>query len=146
MKRTKTWVIVADGDSARLFDLPGRNAELVPLEDHVWTAPDINEYADSQGMSHSSVGPSQHRMTPRTEPDELSLDAFARVISDKLLDALRDGRYERLVLTAAPRLMGFLRNHLDPAVRETVWMEIDKDFAPLPLDKLDKALEPHLFP
>ena len=145
MKPKKTWVIVANGDTARLFHLRARNAPLVPLDDHVWKAPEINEYADSQGMSQSSVGPSQHRMSPRTEPEDRALDAFARVINDKLTNALQRGDFERLVVAAAPRLMGFLRDHLDTAVRATVWIEIDKDFAQLPLENLDKALEPHLY-
>ena len=145
MKRKKTWVIVANGDTARLFDLPARNAPLVPLEDHVLAAPEINAYADTQGMSHSSVGASQRRMSPRTEPEDLALEAFARVISDKLSDALKRGEYERLVIAAAPRLMGHLREHLEMAVKATIWLEIDKDFAQMPLDKLGKALEPHLY-
>ncbi len=146
MKTKKTWVIVANGDAARLFELRARNAPPVPLEEHVWMAPEINEYADAQGISHSSVGQSRRRMSPRTEPEDRALDAFARVISDNLTTALRAGKYERLVVAAAPRLMGYLRDHLDAAVRATIWVEIDKDFAQLPLEKLDKTLEPHLYP
>lgn len=145
MRHKKTWVIVANGDTARLFDMAARFAPLVPLQDHVWTAPEINEYADSQGMSHSSVGPSQRRMTPRTEPDAQALEAFARLISVRLAKALSEGKFEQLVIAAAPRLMGFLRDQLDPAVKETIWLEIDKDFAQLPLDKFRRAVEPHLY-
>lgn len=144
MKQKKTWIIVANGDTARLFDLPGRNASPVPLTDHVWDAPEVNDYADGQGMSHSSVGASQRRMAPRTGPEEMKLDAFARFISDRLAKALMRGEFERLVIAAAPALMGVLRDHLDTAVKATVWIEIDKDFAQLPLDKLAKVLEPHL--
>ncbi len=144
MKQKKTWVIVANGETARLFDLPARHMPLVPLDDHVWAAPEINDYADNQGMSHSSAGSSQRRMSPRTDPEELALDAFAREIGDKLSAALKRGDYERLVIAAAPKLMGFLREHLDSAVKATVWVEIDKDFAQLPLEKLGKVLEPQL--
>ena len=145
MRQKKTWVIVANGETARLFELPARYAPLVPRDDHVLPAPEINEYADTQGMSHSSVGSSQRRMSPRTGPEDLALEAFARVISEKLSDALKRGEYERLVIAAAPRLMGYLREHLDPAVSASIWLEIDKDFAQLPLDKLNKVLQPHLY-
>mgnify|MGYP000306622490 CR=1 FL=1 len=144
MKQKKTWVVVANGDKARLFDLPARNTPLVPLDDHVWKAPEIHEYADTQGMSHSSVGSSQRRMAPRTEPDDQALDAFARDISEKLSAARKREEFERLALAAAPRLMGYLREHLDSDVKATIWMEIDRDFTHLPLDELRKVLEPHL--
>lgn len=144
MRHKKTWVVVANGDTARLFEMATRFAPLVPLDDHVWTAPEINEYADTQGMSHSSVGPSQRRMSPRTEPEAQSLDTFARLISYRLSAALSQGDFEQLVIAAAPRLMGFLREHLEPAVMATIWLEIDKDFTQLPLEKFSKAIEPHL--
>lgn len=146
MRHKKTWVVVANGDTARLFDLPARGAPLVPQTDHVWSAPEINDYADGQGMSHSRVGASQRRMAPRTEPEDLKLEAFARLISEKLAEALKRQKFERLAIAAAPGLMGLLREHLDTAVRATIWLEIDKDFAQLPLEKLDKVLEPHLNP
>lgn len=145
MRHKKTWVIVANGHTARLFEMPARYSPLVPLEDHVWSAPDVNEYSDSRGMSHSSIGTSQRRMSPRTGPDQLALEAFARVISDELDDALKKKRFERLVLAAAPGLMGYLRQQLDTTVKATIWVEIDKDFTHLPLDKLFEVLESHLF-
>jgi protein required for attachment to host cells len=144
MKPKKTWVVVANGDMARLFDLPARNTPLVPLDNHVWIAPENNEYADTQGMSHSSVGSSQRRMAPRTEPEDQALDAFARVISENLSAACKREEFERLALAAAPRLMGYLREHLDTDVRAKIWMEIDRDFTHLPLDKLRKVLEPYI--
>ncbi|MDU8944197.1 host attachment protein [Ovoidimarina sediminis] len=145
MKAKTTRVIVANGDTARVFELRGRNTPLVPLEGHVWKAPAVNDYADDPGMSHSRVGPSQHRMDPRTASEDLALDAFARDTGERLLASLRKGEFEQLVIVAAPRLMGFLRNHLDTSVRATIWMEIDKDFTHLPLEKLGETLKSHLY-
>lgn len=97
-------------------------------------------------MSHSRVGASKRRLAPRTEPEDLKLDAFARLIGEKLAEALNRRQFDRLAIAAAPGVMGLLREHLTTAVRATIWLEIDKDFAQLPLDKLDKVLEPHLYP
>ena len=146
MKPTKTWVIVANGDTARLFNWPGRNASLIPLDDHVWTAPEGNERADSPGMTFASVGNSPHRMALQTEADNLKLEGFARDVSDRLAESLDSGHYERLVIAAAPRFLGFLRNHMNRAVLAKVWIEIDKDFTHLPLTKLDATLAPYFFP
>ena len=70
---------------------------------------------------------------------------LSRGSSTKLAIALRAGNYERLIIAAAPRLMGYLRDHLDIAVRATIRVEVDKDFAQWPLEKLGKALAPHLY-
>jgi protein required for attachment to host cells len=144
MKHTKTWVIVANGETARLFDFSGRGRPLVPLDDHVWHAPIVNEVADAQGVTHSSVGTSQHRLAPRNGPDKAS-DAFANEIAEKLSVAARTGAFEQLVIVAAPRMMGLLRDRLDTAVLAKIWLEIDKDFTQMPLEKIDGALDSHLF-
>ena len=146
MRHDTIWILVANGNATRLFDLPGRNAEPVPLEGQVWTAPEINDFADSQGMSHASTGASQRRMSPRTEPGDRALAAFARDINDRLTEALNKGAFDQLIVVAAPRLLGHLREQLNTAVKDSIRMEIDKDFAHLPLDKLGQALAPHLFP
>ncbi len=143
MKSPKTWVIAANGQMARLFDLPRKGASPVPLEDHVWTAPPHAEFSDAQGMTQSRVGPSQHRMAPRTGPD-LSEQAFARDIAGKLAAAQRSGQFERLVVAAAPRMLGQLRDQMDNSVQKAIWFEIDKDLTQLPLETFGKALEKHM--
>ena len=144
MKAKKTWVIVTNGKIARMFDYPGRNKALVPLENHVWHAPEVNEFADSQSVTHSRVGHSQHRLAPHNSTDH-ALDSFAVEIARKLAKAQTSGAFERLVLVAAPKMLGLLRERLDAAVQATIWVEIDKDFTQIPLDELDKALERHLY-
>ncbi|SDZ34197.1 Protein required for attachment to host cells [Jannaschia faecimaris] len=145
MKRTKTWVIVADGQTARLFDLPfDRRKPLIPLEDHVWDALPTNAPADAQGVTHSSVGSSQHRLAPHNAPDK-GPDGFAGEIASRLAASLKSGAFEKLVVVAAPRMMGFLRDRLDAETRASIWMEIDKDFTQMPLEKIDAALRKHLF-
>jgi protein required for attachment to host cells len=140
MRNKKTRVVVANGRKARLFDWETRKDPLVPAADHLWTAAEPAEHADAQGMTHSRVGPSRHRLAPHNDSEEIALDDFARQIGDRLAGSLQDGDYERLLLVAAPRLMGRLRDHLSPEVRAVTWQEIDKDLTHLPRTELDEAL------
>ncbi len=144
MKHPKTWVVVANAETARLFDFGGRLQPLVPQADHVWHAPEINESADVQGVTHSSVGQSQHRLAPHTGPDKQA-DAFATEIAQRLDMAEKSDAFERLILIAAPRMLGIVRDKLNGPVRAKIWTEIDKDFTHMPLEKIDEALKSQLY-
>lgn len=145
MKTPKTWVIVCNGDIARVFAFTARGKPIAALDDEVWHAPEVNEAADMPGMTHSSTGPSQHRMAPHTGPDK-GLEAFAVDIADRLAKALKAARFERLIVVSAPRLLGRLRERLDDAVRASIWVEIDRDLTRVPVEQIERALEDRLFP
>lgn len=139
MRQPKTWIIVTNAETARLFEFTGPAQPLLPLHDHVWHAPEIAGYDDAQGVSHSSVGHSQHRLAEHNGPDRQS-DAFASLIATNLAQAENSDAFERLILIAAPRMLGMLREKLGSAVHEKIWIEIAKDLTHLPLEKLDAAL------
>lgn len=143
MKYPKTWIIVSNSEIARLFDFTGPRQPLVPLEDHVWYAPEISTFDDKQGMGHSRVGPSQHRMASHTGPDKKS-DAFATTIAENLATAMKSGAFERLVLVATPKMLGLLRDRLTSPIKERIWVEIDKDLTNLSLEKVDATVKAHL--
>ena len=67
----------------------------------------------------------------------------ARSIADHLLRAHQDGRFERLVLAAAPEFLGTLRKLLDPSVASAIGLEINKDYTQVPPDKLTDQIEAH---
>ena len=128
---------------ARLFDFTGPRQPLVPLEDHVWHTPEISMFNDQQGMSHSSVGPSQHRVASHTGPEKQA-DVFATVIADNLTTATKSGALERLIVIAAPKLLGLLCDYLADPVKDKIWTEIDKDLTHLSLEKVDATVKAHL--
>ena len=144
MKQDKTWVIVTNSETARLFEFFGRVKPIVPLKDHVWHAPEINEDADMPGVTHSSVGQSQRKLAPHTGPDKQA-DAFAHLIADKLARAAQSGAFERLIIIAAPRMIGLLRAQLEPSVQAMVDAEIDKDLTHMPVEKVEHALKDAMF-
>lgn len=138
MKPPRTWILTANGTVARVFDYTPLDG-LAAVEGHEWSAPPGPEYSDSQGMSHSRFGQSQHRMAAHTGPDHEHL-VFAREIATELETAHRKGEFESLVLIAAPAMLGLLRDELDKDVRDTVRIELDKDLTRMPTAELETYL------
>ena len=66
-------------------------------------------------------------MEPRTDAHTEEEVRLAREIAGALADGHRTGQFGKLVIIAAPRLLGYLRDSLAAPVRQSVTNEIDKD-------------------
>jgi len=82
-------------------------------------------------MTNNSVGRSMHRMAPHNAPDKKE-SAFAEELAERLLQAHTNGEFDDLVLTAAPKMLGFLRPALDAQVKGSVIAELAKDLVKTP--------------
>jgi protein required for attachment to host cells len=145
-----TWIVLADAGRARILQArqPGRDLEEVEeLTDAAAHAHDADFRHDATGRrapadSHGGA-PSQQTMpgnaTTSASEDKLELEAdrFARRVAERLAQAHRQHRYERLCIAAAPKFLGRLRKVLPHEVSEVVVEEIDKDL--LQLDKRELA-------
>ena len=58
-------------------------------------------------------------------------EPFARMLADKLQKGRIEGKYDELVLIAAPRFLGLLRGTLDNATTQMIRGTLDKDYAGL---------------
>ena len=81
------------------------------------------------GMSHNGkVGAPNKQYEPLHTPAEREAEKFARDISQYLLEAHRDGRFQQLVISASPQFLGALRTFLDPHVKAAIKFEVNKDY------------------
>jgi protein required for attachment to host cells len=94
--------------------------------------------------SREDVGGQRHGMEPRTDPQRYAEYAFARDLSDHLEKAANEHRFDRLVLVAAPKALGDLRDLLPKTVHGKIVAEIDKDLTNIPTRDLGKHLDAHL--
>ena len=124
------WVLTANGTGYRIF---AHDKKFLPLEEVKnlgWPSgriPSRNIDADRPGRSFDSGGQGRHAMEPRSDAHAEEEVRFAREIADTLAEAQRTGAYDRLIIIAAPRLLGYLRDTLPVAVRQSVAVEIGKD-------------------
>jgi protein required for attachment to host cells len=151
-----TWVVLADEGRARILELrePGRDLE--DVEELNWPAAhaknaDFEYDAEGRRSPPSDTGarfPGNQR-APGNDTEsagETKLDheaeRFARTVAERLAQAHRQHRYERLHIAAAPKFLGRLRRVLDREVSDSVVDELDKDL--LQLDR--RTLTQRLFP
>jgi protein required for attachment to host cells len=140
MKPKKTWIVIADGDQAKIFehDGPGKGLHVVKdlqLEQEHLRARDI--MADKPGRSVQSGGPgSRSAVDYRSDPVEVRERLFVERLADMLEQKHSEGAFDRLVIAAAPAALGDLRPALTEGVKATILAELPKDLTNLPTAKL----------
>lgn len=144
MKKTTTWILIADGTQARVLEHTGPGKGLASVSGLDWSIPplqtqDIN--ADRPGRSFSSVGPGRSAMEPKTDPAQHREAEFVRTVAAVLEDKAKAGAYDRLVIAAAPLALGNLRKALSDHVKKTLVAELDKDLTNVPTPQLGKHLD-----
>jgi len=130
VRKHVTWVLVADGQRARILqnDGPGKGLAPVPPGEIGHANPPTREQgADRPGRTQESVGGARHAMEPRADWHRAEKARFAAELAGRLERAARDDAFERLILIAPPQPLGDLRKALPESVRARVAAEIDKD-------------------
>ena len=129
MKKSVTWILVADGARARILRTEGWGSGLSPVSAEIEgdnrATRDIG--ADRPGRVHDRAGQGRHAMEPRVDWHEFEKQLFAKRVADHLNRAAKQNAYDRLVLVAPPKALGGLRAALDKQTANRVIAELDKD-------------------
>lgn len=134
MKPIKTWIIVADGSGMRVFvnDGPGHGlSEVAGKARKTDPKPSGDIDADKPGRSFDSKGRGRHAMEPPTDSSRHAKRVFASEIADALEKEQRAKAFDRLVLVAAPSMLGDLRAALPESVQKAIYHELAKDLTHL---------------
>ncbi|MCB2081681.1 MAG: host attachment protein [Rickettsiales bacterium] len=133
-KKTITWIAAIDGKHAHFYtkDESHRLGNL----NHTLTAQPIRTDEPTGrhelGRVHDRVGGGgRHIVEPHTSDRTLERKAFMREVAKYLDKALARGEYNRLVVAAPPKILGFLREALSKPVKDVIALELDKDLMQL---------------
>lgn len=143
-----TWVLVADSQKALFLrnDVDAADPFLKVVRKEEQDNPsDIDQSANRPGRM-PDTGQGQRSALDDTDWHELAKERFAADLADKLYDYAHKGRFERIVLVAAPQVLGDLRPELHQEVTGRIVGEIDKNLTNHPLDKIEKLLKEELDP
>lgn len=150
MRNRDTWVLVADGVQARLFRADRRKHMLEPMDEwHSDAARGKGEDIVSDRPGHyfdGNVLGQRSAMEPPTDPKTLEKRRFARHLAERLDESGSAGRFESLVVVAAPQTLGDLRERMSASLRDRIEAEIDKDLTKVDPAALAKHLAPVLWP
>lgn len=147
---TTTWTIAANAGRARIFSDTDSATSLREVEDLVNPAAQqrvLDTVTDK--MSPRSAGGSGHNIgggqgggfehaaqagapgklyQPATTPAEHEAQKFARDISQYLVQAHQDSKFQQLVVSASPEFLGVLRATFEPQIKSLIKLEINKDY------------------
>jgi len=140
MKPIITWIVIADGDQAKIFEHDGPGKGLRALKDLQFEQEHLKAQeimADKPGRGHSSASPgARSSMEYSSNPVHVRERRFVERLADVLNEKQQQGKFDRLVIAAAPTALGDIRPALSDQVKETILAEMPKDLTNVPMPKL----------
>lgn len=141
-KVPRIWILTADRHHVRVFSKPNGH-----LEEIAAAAPSSRDL--EPGMTNDAIGRGassasgviHHKLEPRTSPEEKESRAFAQDIAQWLDDAVGKDAFDRLVIAAAPHMLGDLRKAMNKHVQDRIVAEVDKDLVKMDDRELFAELE-----
>lgn len=142
VKHLKFWIVVADGEHARIL-VPREDGALLTQErvDSKTAHLRSSELgADAPGRVHESASATRHGVAPRTDPHEAAKARFASDLGAWLLQSSRQGAFDELLLVAPSHVLAVLRDSLDKPATDRLRGALARDLTKVP----DDELQPHL--
>ena len=143
MKNLSVWIVVADGARTQVFVNNGQGTGLKSALPHALISdnrPSGELATDRPGRAFDSAGPGRHAMQPSTDPQRHQQKTFAKEIAKMLDEQHSKKAFDQLIIVAAPRMLGDLRDALTQQIRQLVIGEVDKDLTKLSVNDLTKHL------
>ena len=137
-----TWIIVASRDEVRIFSRVGRG--------HIKLERDIGNplgrlknqdlKSDKAGAANDNRIWGRPAYSTEESAKERALKDFYREVCDQVDHALSSHKFERLVLIAEPRLLGYIRGMLSKNVERSVTQTIPKDLSAERVQEIESRL------
>jgi protein required for attachment to host cells len=138
---SNVWIVVADGAKASLTNYSTDTKQFESVSggelNHV-NKPTRDLVTGKRGRVFQSAGSGRSAMEPPSDPREHEKVVFATEIANEL--ERREKEYDQLVLVAAPKTLGELRNKISKTIKDKVAEEIDKDLT----NESPSQMEDHL--
>ena len=139
MKKTVTWILIADGTQARVLEHNGPGKGLSTIKDLDWSIPPLqSKDIDTDGYGR---GPNGGAMTSGNDASKHREADFVKSVASVIDSKAKAGAFDRLVIAAAPIALGNLRKALSDQTKKAVVAELDKDLTNVPTAQLDKHFD-----
>ncbi len=117
-----TWYVVADGGKARVLTL---NDGAMRTMEHF----DNSGHGDTD--EDASAGTSQLK-APKSDPHAQAKTHFAKMVAERLNEAVRSGKVDEIVLAAPAHVLHDIREGLDKAATAKLGKSFSKDLTNTP--------------
>ena len=136
------WVVVCDGRKALILENMGDNISPNLRTAEVREHTDVSTHkqgTDRPGRVYSSSGTARSSVEQTDWHDEAER-TFLHDLASHLDAAIRAGKMKSLIVVAAPRALGMLRQAYTAPVRQALREERDKDLVKVPIFEIEKQL------
>ena len=137
------WTLVANQSEARFYSadrIPGNLVLIDTLTHEEGAAHARDLVSDAPGRVHDRMGSARHSMEADTDVKDEGRRRFVKEMVDRLESAHVHGDFSRLVLLAAPAVLGVIRKTLTSKLKKAIIKEIPKDVIGQDLDKIQTQL------
>jgi protein required for attachment to host cells len=141
-KGDKLWIVIADGEHARVV-MPAAAKQFVTalaLDSATAHKRSADLASDRPGRAQESASTTRHAIQPRHDPHALAEQVFVREVARQLDEHAAAGEFDRLVLVAPDRALNDLRAAIGGKARVRIEGTLAKDLVNVP----DHGLYPHL--
>ena len=139
----KVWILVANQAEAQIYSsdrLQGNLMLVGGLVNKQGTTHPRDLVSDAPGRAFDSIGLGRHAMEPNTGIKQEQRRRFVKEIVERLQSAYSKGVFDKLVLLAAPAVLGVVRKTLTADLEKVVIKEIPKDVIGQDLEKIQSQL------
>lgn len=138
MKPVKTLVLLASEAEARILQNAGPGKGLEELA--VLRAKDFPDtdrgFSDGAGRQSAAPGIARHGFAPRETAREARRTTFAAITIEALAQLWHRGGHDRIVIAAAPKLLGELRARMPAELAGAITADLPKDLVKVDLRSL----------
>ncbi|WP_369932483.1 host attachment protein [Rhodovulum sp. 12E13] len=135
-----TWILVADSEKALFLrnETDAENPNFVVVGKEEQENPATSEQGTDRPGRMQDTGVQQRSGMEDTDWHRLAKERFAHDLADRLYDLAHKGAFDRIVLVAAPRVLGALRDQLHKEVKGRVVGEVDRNLTHEPVDAIER--------
>lgn len=141
MKAKTTWILIADGAQAKVFEHAGPGKGLRIVEDMQFEQVPLQASEIMSDRPGNSIGSQGARNSGGVEyssdPVAVRERRFVENVAEELEKQRQKGAFERLIVAAAPTALGDLRPAFSKGVKDTIVAELSKDLTNIPTAKLE---------
>jgi protein required for attachment to host cells len=144
----RTWIVVAESSRARILETNSTQEALREVEtlDHPEARLHEQELTSDQPGRRFAVTsePKRHSMGQPVSQKEEHAHRFSRELANHIEAARVAGKFDRLILAAAPKFLGQLRDDLAAGTVEVLVHQYDKNWIHDDADTIRKHLPEYL--